>query len=113
MEVWRIGEGHNGKAEWLKDLKNELGNDKHPQERVVITIDNVTKQCRKMPNWKASGKDGIQGYWIKDLSNLHERIAIEKNKILMVNDSLPTWMTHGDVVFFQKDPRKGTAVENY
>ena len=113
MEVWRIGEGHNGEAEWLKDLKNELGNDKHPQERVVITIDNATKQCRKMPNWKASGKDGIQGYWIKDLSNLHEPISIKKNKILMVNDILPTWMTHGDVVLFQKDPRKGTAVENH
>ena len=47
-----------------------------------------------MPYWKAAGKDGIQGYWIKNLSNLHERIADQANKILMGDGSLPAWMTH-------------------
>ena len=59
-------------AEWLKDLKNELGNDKYLQERVVVSVEKVTKQSRKIPNLKAPGKDGVQGYWIKNLSNLHE-----------------------------------------
>ena len=63
------------------------------QERVVISVEKVTKQCRKMPNWKAPGKDGVQGYWIKNLSNLPERIAVQTNKILMEDDSLPAWMT--------------------
>ena len=53
------------------------------------------KQCRKMFNWKAPGKDDVQGYWIKNLSNLHERIAVKTNKILMGDDSLPAWITHG------------------
>ena len=43
-------------------MKNELGNNKHLQERVLKSVEKVTKQCRKMPNWKASGEDGIQGY---------------------------------------------------
>ena len=42
------------------------------------------KQCRRMPNWKAPGKDGVQGYWIKNLSNFHGRIAIQMNKILLL-----------------------------
>ena len=93
--IWSVGKWHNWEAEWLKDIRNELGNNKHLPQRLVISVEKVTKQCRKMPNRKASGKDDVQGYWIKNLSNLHERIAINKNKILMGGDSLPAWMTHG------------------
>ena len=25
----------------------------------------VKMQCRKMPNWKAPGKDDTYGYWLK------------------------------------------------
>ena len=66
-----------------------------------------------MANWKAPGKDDVQGYWIKNLSNLHERIAGQINKILMGDGSLPAWMAHGCTVLCQTDPRKGNAVENY
>ena len=65
-----------------------------------------------MPNWKAPEKGGIQGYWIKNLSNLHQRIAVQTNKIFIGDDSLPAWMTHGDTVLSQKDPREGNTVEN-
>ena len=66
-----------------------------------------------MSNWKAPGKDDVQVYKIKNLSNLHERIAVQTNKTLMGDDSLPAWMTHGRTVLCQKDPRKGNVVENY
>ena len=56
---------------------------------MVISAEKGTKQCRKMPNWKAPGKDGYQSYWIKSLSNLHERIAAQINKILIEDDNLP------------------------
>ena len=65
-----------------------------------------------MPNWKAPGKDGIQGYWINNLSNLHERIVAQTNKILMGDDTLPAWMTYDGTVPCQKDPRKCNSVEN-
>ena len=57
--------------------------------------------------------DGVQGNWIKNLSNLHERIAIQISKNLMRDDNLPAWMTHGRTVLCQNDPRKANAVENY
>ena len=66
-----------------------------------------------MPNWKASWKDGVQGYWIRILSHLYERIAVQTNKIFMRDDSLPSWITHGCTVLSQKNLRKGNAVENY
>ena len=80
---------------------------------MVINVEKVTKQCWKMPNWKAPWMDGVRGNWIKNLSNLHERIAIQISKNLMRDDSLPAWMTHGRTVLCQKDPRKTNAVENY
>ena len=112
-DIWSVEKGHNREAEWLKDLKNELENEEHLQESVVKGEEMVIKQCRKMPNWKAPGKDGVQGYWIKNLSNLHERIAIQMNKILMGEDSPPAWMTYGRTVLCQKDLKKGNAAENY
>ena len=112
-DYWSIGKGHNREAEWLKDIKNELVNDKHRQERMVANVEKVTKQCRKMPNWNVSGKDCVQGYWMKNLSNLRERIAVQINKILMGDDSLHAWMAHGCTVFCQKNPGKGNGEENY
>ena len=41
---------NNQEAEWLKDLENELGNYKYLQERVVVSVEKVTKQSRKIPN---------------------------------------------------------------
>ena len=84
-----------------------------PNKSMVISVEMVIKQCRKMPSWKAPGKYGVQGYWIKNLSNLHERIAIQMNKILMGEDSPPAWMTYGRTVVCQKDLKKGIAAENY
>ena len=55
---WNVGKGHNREAEWLKDIKNELGYDNLLQERLVIGVGKVTKQCRKMSNWKTPGKNG-------------------------------------------------------
>ena len=51
--------------------------------------------------------------WIKNLSNLHERIAVQMNKILIGDDTSHAWMTHGRTVLCQKDPGKGNAIENY
>ena len=80
---------------------------------MVITVEKVTKQYRKKPNWKAPGKDGVPGYWIKDFGSFHEWITIQMNKTLMGDDSLPAWMMHSCIVLYQKDPRKSNAVENY
>ena len=57
------------------------------RERVVISPEKVTKQCRKIPNWKDLGKVGIEGYYIKNLSILHERIAVQQKIVIQLHVS--------------------------
>ena len=40
----------------MKNLKIKLANDKHLEEIVVISVEKVTKQCRKMPNKNVPGR---------------------------------------------------------
>ena len=61
---------------------------------------------------KAPGRDGVQGYWIKNLSSLHEHVSSQINRILMGEDDLPECMTHGRTVLCQKDLRKGNTADN-
>ena len=51
-------------------------------EKVEISQEMVKIQGRKMLNWKAPGKDGVQGYWLKNLTLLHRRIAVQLYQIL-------------------------------
>ena len=75
-------------------------------EKVEISQEKVKMQCRKMPNWKAPGKDGVQRYWLKNLTSSHPRIAAHLNQILDGERPLPDWMTFGKTVLCQKDPAK-------
>ena len=93
---------HNRETEWLKDLKNERVNDERPKERVSISVEKIMKQCRKIPNSEAPGRDGVQGYWIKNLSSLHERVSSQMNRILTGEDDLPEWITHARTVLCDK-----------
>ena len=51
-------------------------------EKVEISQEMVKIQGRKILNWKAPGKDGMQGYWLKNLTLLHRRIAVQLDQIL-------------------------------
>ena len=73
----------------------------------------VKMQYRKMPKWKAPGKVGVQGYWLKNLTSLYPLIAVQLNHILGEERPLPDWMIFGKTVLCQKDPEKGCAVDYY
>ena len=110
-EIWGSRKEHNRQAEWLNELKRQHNNVR--MEEVEITTEMVKNQCRKIPNWKTPGRDGVQGYWIKNLTSVHERIAAQLNEIVCGVSRLPEWMTYGRTVLIQKDPTKGGAVDNY
>ena len=92
-------------------MKEENKYQKH--EWLVITKEMVCKQSRKIPNWKAPRRDGVQGFWIKKLANLHERTAFQLNMILNGNQQLPDWLTYERTVFCQNDRTRGNAVDNF
>ena len=52
---------------------------------------------------KAPGHDGVQGFWIKRLDKMHERIATQLNEIVEGTKEIPSWMTYA----------KGNSVENF
>ena len=91
--IWSESKEHNRNAEWLKKFKEE--NNYHNHEWLVITKEMVCKQSRKIPNWKALGRGGVQGFWIKKLANMHERTAFQLNMILNRDQHLPDWLTYG------------------
>ena len=42
----------------------------------------VRKQAKKIKNWTAPGKDEVHGYWLKYLTELHNRPAQQMNTLL-------------------------------
>ena len=66
-----------------------------------------------MPKWKAPGKVGVQGYWLKNLTSLHPCIAVQLNHIPGEERPLPHWIIFGKTVLCQKNPAKGCAVDCY
>ena len=98
---------------WKIWWERERVNDERSQERVSISVEKIRKQCRKIPNWKAPGRNSVQGYWIKNLSSLHQQVSSQMNRILMGEDDLSEWMTHDRTVLCQKDPQKGNTADNY
>ena len=112
-DIWSVRKENNRDTECLKDLMRERVNDERSQERVSISVEKIRKQCRKIPNWKAPGRNSVQGYWIKNLGSLHQRVSSQMNRILMGEDDLSEWMTHDRTVLCQKDPQKGNTADNY
>ena len=106
-----IRKEHNQHVEWLKSCREQFEN-VSSMEKVEINQEMVKMQCRKMPNWKALGKDGVQGYWLKNLTPFHPHIAVQLNLILHGERALPDWMIFGKTVLCQKDAAKGSAVDN-
>ena len=80
-EIWSIRREHNKHAEFLKVSGKEFEN-VNSKEKAEITQEMVKMQCRKMPDWEASGKDGLKGYWLENLASLHPHTEVQVNHIL-------------------------------
>ena len=67
---------------------------------------------KRISNWKAPGHDGIHGFWFKKFTSTQDRLALEMNRCLQ-GAQVREWMTKGKTTLIQKDPSKGTALNNY
>ena len=68
------------------------------------------QQCLGTPR---VATDGVQGYWIKKLTALYERMADHMDDLINNRVTIPVWMTTGRTVLCQEDQERGRAVENY
>ena len=63
------------------------------QESIDITDEEVKNMLKRMPNWKAPGPDGVQGFWLKNFTSMHKYISLYL--IDCSENGAPTWMTKG------------------
>ena len=64
-----------------KDVEEEM---KHIQQQndIHISVDSIMRKLKSTPNWKSPGPDGVQGYWLKNLTSIHQRLALQLNDCL-------------------------------
>ena len=77
--IWEKDVKHNDEAEWIKEVNSEVERMSNKQNDLTITTAMLRKQSKKVSNWKSPGPDGVQGYWVKHLTTLHERLATVSN----------------------------------
>ena len=96
-------------TDWLRRVENEVG-ELTVKDDMRIEIKKVRKQIRKMPNWKNPGPDGVQRYWIKNLSNLHNSVALQLDRCLQGNN-FPKWMVTGKTILYKRNSKAKLGVK--
>ena len=110
-DIWSKEEAHNENAMWIKDVENTFAQ-KNKQENIVITPRLISKEVVKLPNWKAPGPDGLQGYWLKHIKSVRPIMAALLNDCLQQGD-FPSWLTQGSTTLIMKDESKGAEISNF
>ena len=109
--IWDKPVKHKEDPKWLRNVDEELKGLGVP-DNIHIEVTKLKKQVRKIPNRKSPGPDGVQGYCIKNLSNLHGNIALQLDRCLQENNML-SWMVTGKTLLCVKELEKGNAVANF
>ena len=76
--IWDSKEYHRKDAEWLREERGRK--DDRKQRNIAIAEEMVTQHTTQIPNWKCLGPDGVQGYWLKNLTQMHKRISAQLNE---------------------------------
>ena len=109
--IWSEPVEHNRNAVWIEKVKEKMEH-VEKQTDLDITAEDVKQALSKVPNWKSPGPDGVQGFWIKNLKSLHQRMGTLLQLCLDSGD-VPSWMTTGRTALLVKDASKGNNPANY
>ena len=82
-DIWDQSVTSRENKVWPRKVENEL------EEPIVQ--DGINIEIKKVRKQVSPGPDDVQGYWIKNLSNLHTRIASQLDRCLQEN-TFPKWM---------------------
>ena len=109
--IWSIPGEMNKNATWIPKVREKM--DRYEkQAQMSVGLEVVRTQIRKMTNWKSPGPDGVQGYWFKRFTSLHNALTAHL-QACVTKSEVPEWMTKGKTVLVQKDPDKGKTASNY
>ena len=106
--ISRQSADHKKDKKWLQDFRSEVSVNK--QEKIDIATRRLKKLLGRISNWKMSGSDLVQGFKLKTLSSLHERVRLQLKECL---DSgfLPSRLTRGRSLFLQKNKSKDNVTK--
>ena len=110
-DVWSQNVEHNESADWINEVKESVS-ERRKQDDIVIDAVKLRQQLGKLPEWKVCGPDKVHEFWIKEFTNIHEKIITHLNKCLE-NGKTPEWMAKGRTYFIFKDEKKGNETPNF
>ena len=102
---------HNERTEGPDNVEEEIER-VEKQREIVKTIDSKTKELRKLPNWKAPGLDGLNGFWLKCMTTIWGKIATHLQAILPSHKT-PKWSVMGSTSLTIEDQTIGAEVSNF
>ena len=70
--LWGEEAQHNERAEWIRTEQKRKGSH---MDWMPIQITEITSYLSKAHNWKSSGNDQIQNYWLKAFPATHRHIT--------------------------------------
>ena len=105
-ELWGNLVDHDRNAEWIMTVENEL-ECVTQQGNINIIKEDVSIHLRKVPNWKAPGPDGLNGFWLTKFTSLHQAMVKHLDDCIQTGD-VPNRMPKSRTVFIRKGAREGT-----
>ena len=109
-DIWSESVDHSRDTKWLKNLQSEVSVTK--QEKVDVAKESLKKILGRMPNWKSPGPDLVQGFWLKNFSNLHGGVKSQLKECLG-RGFVPSWLTKRSTALLLKDKSKANSASNY
>jgi len=108
--LWDSPIGHAVEAPWIGKVERSW-RAVSAQREFKISVTMLCKQVRKMKSWKAAGPDGVHAFWLKQLTTLHERLAMQLQATM--DEGVADWLTKGRTVLIMKDKEKRAVADNY
>ena len=74
----------------------------------------LRQQLGKLPKWKPCEPDKVDGFWVKEFTNIHEKMVRHLNKCLENGTrKIPEWLAKGRTCLILKDEKKGNERSSF
>lgn len=101
--IWSEKTTFSLESSWLKTIE-ETSREIPIMTKPKITEEDLLNCLKRTPNWKAAGPDKIQGFWLKQFTSLHSKLAKLFDRTLTDPKLFPTYLTTGVTYLL---PKKG------
>ena len=82
------------------------------QGNIKITVESIWKRTAGMSNWNTREPDRVQEFWLKKLTNSHDRVT--KHSQACLNTGIkPPGVTKGRTLLIMKNIKKGGVAGSY